>query len=154
VADYLVTSPPAILDGKVIVGSAIGDNRAVLVELGIVRAFDARSGRLVWSWDPIPRDASNPVYKEWSPASLTTASAANAWAPLSVDAARRLVFVPTGSASPDFFGGQRPGDNRWANSGGSAGRRHGSTALGPAIGASRPVGLRRGVAADTGGPHA
>jgi len=114
--DYLVTSPPAILDGKVIVGSAIGDNRAVLVELGIVRAFDARSGRLVWSWDPIPRDASNPVYKEWSPASLTTASAANAWAPLSVDAARRLVFVPTGSASPDFFGGQRPGDNRWANS--------------------------------------
>ena len=65
--DYLVTSPPAILDGKVIVGSAIGDNRAVLEELGIVRAFDARSGRLVWSWDPIPRDASNPVYKEWSP---------------------------------------------------------------------------------------
>ena len=55
--DYLVTSPPAILDGKVIVGSAIGDNRAVLEELGIVRAYDARSGRLVWSWDPIPRDA-------------------------------------------------------------------------------------------------
>lgn len=44
------------------------------------------------------------------------ASAANAWAPLSVDAQRHLVFVPTGSASPDFFGGQRPGDNRWANS--------------------------------------
>ncbi len=44
------------------------------------------------------------------------ASAANAWAPLSVDAARHLVFVPTGSASPDFFGGERPGDNRWANS--------------------------------------
>lgn len=114
--DYLVTSPPAILDGKVIVGSAIGDNRAVLVELGTVRAFDARSGRLVWSWDPIPRDASNPVFKEWSPASLRTASAANAWAPLSVDPARHLVFVPTGSASPDFFGGERPGDNRWANS--------------------------------------
>ncbi|MEA3160299.1 MAG: quinoprotein glucose dehydrogenase [Gammaproteobacteria bacterium] len=98
--NYLVTSPPAILDGKVIVGSAIGDNRAVLEELGSVRAFDARSGKLVWSWDPIPRDAS----------------AANAWAPLAVDAARHLVFVPTGSASPDFFGGERPGDNRWANS--------------------------------------
>ena len=114
--DYLVTSPPAILDGKVIVGSSIGDNRAVLEELGTVRAFDARSGKLVWSWDPIPRDASNPVYKEWTPESLRTASAANAWAPLSVDAARHLVFVPTGSASPDFFGGERPGDNRWANS--------------------------------------
>jgi len=114
--DYLVTSPPAILDGKVIVGSAIGDNRAVLEELGTVRAFDARSGQLVWSWDPIPRDPSNPVYKEWDSQKVGNASAANAWAPLSVDASRHLVFVPTGSASPDFFGGERPGDNRWANS--------------------------------------
>jgi len=114
--DYLVTSPPAILDGKVIVGSAIGDNRAVLEELGIVRAYDARTGKRVWSWDPIPRDASNPVYGQWSAESARTASAANAWPPLSVDAARHLVFVPTGSASPDFYGGERPGDNRWANS--------------------------------------
>jgi quinoprotein glucose dehydrogenase len=114
--NYLVTSPPAILDGKVIVGSSIGDNRAVLEELGSVRAFDARSGALKWSWDPIPRDPSNPVFSEWSPERVTAASAANAWAPLSVDAARHLVFAPTGSASPDFFGGMRPGDNRWANS--------------------------------------
>ena len=114
--NYLVTSPPAILDGKVIVGSSIGDNRAAELELGIVRAFDAKSGRLLWSWDPIPRDPSNPAYKEWSAASAKTTGAANAWAPLSVDAARHLVFVPTGSASPDFFGGERPGDNRWANS--------------------------------------
>jgi len=114
--NYLVASPPAVLDGKVIVGSSIGDNRAVLEELGTVRAFDARSGKLMWSWDPIPRDSSNPVYKEWDPQSVERASAANAWAPLSVDAARHLVFVPTGSASPDFFGGERPGDNRWANS--------------------------------------
>jgi quinoprotein glucose dehydrogenase len=114
--NYLVTSPPAILDDKVIVGSSIGDNRAVLEELGTVRAFDARSGRLAWSWDPIPRDPSNPVYKEWDPETVQIASAANAWAPLSVDIARHLVFAPTGSASPDFFGGARPGDNRWANS--------------------------------------
>jgi quinoprotein glucose dehydrogenase len=114
--NYLVTSPPAILDGKVIVGSSIGDNRAVLEELGTVRAFDAKSGTLVWSWDPIPRDAANPVFKEWSAERVQTASAANAWAPLSVDAARHLVFAPTGSVSPDFFGGERPGDNRWANS--------------------------------------
>ena len=70
----------------------------------------------MWSWDPIPRDASNPMYREWRPESVSSASAANAWAPLSVDVARHLVFVPTGSASPDFFGGERPGDNRWANS--------------------------------------
>lgn len=114
--DYLVTSPPAILDGKVIVGSSIGDNRAVLEELGTVRAFDARSGKLLWSWDPIPRDPSNPVYSQWNAENLKAASAANAWAPLSVDPLRHLVFVPTGSASPDFFGGERAGDNRWANS--------------------------------------
>jgi quinoprotein glucose dehydrogenase len=114
--NYLVTSPPAIIDGKVIVGSSIGDNRSVLEELGSVRAFDARSGRLVWSWDPIPRGPANPVYREWAAETVESASAANAWAPLSVDVARRLVFVPTGSASPDFFGGLRPGDDRWANS--------------------------------------
>jgi quinoprotein glucose dehydrogenase len=113
---YLVTSPPAIVDGKVIIGSSIGDNRAVLEELGSVRAFDARTGALLWSWDPIPRDPSNPVYAQWSADSIGNASAANAWAPLSVDAARHLVFVPTGSVSPDYYGGERPGDNRWANS--------------------------------------
>jgi quinoprotein glucose dehydrogenase len=113
---YLVTSPPAVLDDRIIVGSSIGDNRAVLEELGSVRAFDARTGKLVWSWDPIPRDSSNPVYRQWSAAQVETASAANAWAPLSVDPGRHLVFVPTGSASPDFYGGERLGDNRWANS--------------------------------------
>ncbi len=114
--DYLVTSPPAIFDGKVILGSSVGDNRAVAVETGTVRAFDARNGRLLWSWDPIPRDPSNPVYKEWSVQGAKLTGAANAWAPLSVDSTRHLVFVPTGSASPDFFGGERPGDDRWADS--------------------------------------
>jgi quinoprotein glucose dehydrogenase len=114
--NYLVTSPPAVIDDKIIVGSSIGDNRAVAVELGTVRAFDARTGKLLWSWDPIPRDPSNPVYKEWSPAGARLTGAANAWAPLSVDSTRHLVFVPTSSPSPDFFGGQRPGDDRWADS--------------------------------------
>jgi quinoprotein glucose dehydrogenase len=114
--NYLVTSPPAVVDGKIIVGSAVGDNRAVNLELGAVRAFDARNGRLLWSWDPIPRDPSDPMYKEWSARGTQHTGAANAWAPLSVDTTRHLVFVPTGSASPDFFGGERPGDDRWADS--------------------------------------
>lgn len=114
--DYLVTSPPAVVDGKVIVGSSIGDNRAVKEELGLVRAYDARSGKLLWSWDPIPRTPGNPVYEQWSTRAAKIGSAANAWPPLSVDPARHLVYVPTGSTSPDFFGGERPGDGRWANS--------------------------------------
>ncbi|MGH8399022.1 MAG: pyrroloquinoline quinone-dependent dehydrogenase, partial [Gammaproteobacteria bacterium] len=114
--NYLVTSPPVVVDDKVIVGSSVGDNRKVDLERGTVRAFDARTGKLLWSWDPIPRDPSNPVYKEWTPEAAKITGAANAWPPLSVDPARHLVFVPTTSPSPDYFGGERPGDNRWADS--------------------------------------
>lgn len=114
--DYLVTSPPAVWRDRVITGSAVGDNRAVDLELGIVRAFDARSGELLWSWDPIPRSPDNPVYDEWSESAARATGAANAWSVLSVDETRGLVFVPVGSASPDFYGGERPGDNRHADS--------------------------------------
>jgi len=114
--DYLVTSPPVVWHNLVITGSAVGDNRAVDVEIGIVRAFDARSGALVWSWDPIPRTPDNPVYAQWTPNAAKITGAANAWSVLSVDVERGLLFVPVGSASPDFYGGERTGDNRHANS--------------------------------------
>lgn len=114
---YQVTSPPALVGDRVIVGSAIGDNRAVELEYGIVRAYGARSGALLWAWDPIPRASPDAaVAQGWEPASAEGTGAANAWAPLSADPARNLVFVPTGSASPDFFGGGRPGPNRHASS--------------------------------------
>jgi quinoprotein glucose dehydrogenase len=114
--DYLVTSPPAIYKDLVIVGAAIGDNRGVELERGVVRAFDARTGMLRWSWDPIPTDPADPVSKEWNARNAQRTGAANAWSVMSVDPARGLLFVPTGSASPDFYGGQRPGSNRYANS--------------------------------------
>ncbi len=103
---YQVTSAPAVVDGLVIVGSSIADNWKVDVGRGIVRAFDARTGRLRWTWDPIP----------WAARTQPRTGAGNAWSTLSVDAAHHLVYVPTGSASPDYFGGLRPGDNKWANS--------------------------------------
>ncbi|MGB9428955.1 MAG: pyrroloquinoline quinone-dependent dehydrogenase [Gammaproteobacteria bacterium] len=114
--NYLVTSPPVVVDGNVVVGSSIGDNRIADSERGTVRAFDSRNGKLVWSWDPIPRDPSNPMYKEWTHAAAKTVGGANAWPPLSADPARHLVFIPTTSPSDDYFGGERPGDNRWADS--------------------------------------
>jgi len=114
--DFLVTSPPAIYKDLVIVGSAIGDNRAVDVERGTVRAFDARTGRLQWSWDAIPVDPQDPASGDWNAAAAQKTGAANAWSIMSVDPARGLVFVPVGSASPDFFGGERLGANRYANS--------------------------------------
>ena len=103
---YQVTSAPAIYRDLVIVGSSIGDNRAVDVERGVVRGYDARSGQLRWTWDPAP----------WAEKTSPRTGAANAWSNLSVDTQHGLVFVPTGSASPDFYGGLRPGDNRYANS--------------------------------------
>jgi quinoprotein glucose dehydrogenase len=106
VGDYQVTSATSIAGDLVIVGSSIGDNRAVDVERGIVRAFEVRTGRMRWSWDPIP----------WANNTKPRTGAGNAWSTLSVDAERDLVFVPTGSASPDYFGGIRKGDDKWANS--------------------------------------
>jgi quinoprotein glucose dehydrogenase len=113
---YGVTSPPAIAGDVIVIGSAIGDNRRVDMERGTVRGFDARTGRELWSFDPIPRTAADPAYRSWSPKAASRTGAGNAWAPLSADTALGLVFVPTGSAAPDFFGGERPGDNRYTNS--------------------------------------
>jgi quinoprotein glucose dehydrogenase len=101
--DYQVTSPPAIVDDLVVVGSSIGDNGAAVVERGTVRAFDARTGALRWSFDPLAKFSGE-------------SGAANAWSVISVDPVRKLVFVPTSSPSPDYFGGFRPGDDAHANS--------------------------------------
>jgi quinoprotein glucose dehydrogenase len=114
--EYQVTSPPAVIGDQVVVGSAIADNQRVDAPSGAVRAFDARSGRLLWSWDPVPQDPSDPAYATWSGPSAHRAGAANAWAPLSVDPELGLVFVPTSSPSPDFYGGERVGRNEYANS--------------------------------------
>ncbi len=104
--DYQVTSAPAIFKDLLITGSSIGDNRAVTLERGIVRAYDVRTGKLRWTWDPIP----------WALKTEPRTGAGNPWSTISVDAERDMVFIPTGSASPDYFGGFRKGDNKWANS--------------------------------------
>ena len=114
--EYSVTSPVAVLDDRIIVGSSIGDNGAVELEQGIVRALDPVTGRLLWQWDPIPRDSRDSAASTWGGESARRTGAANAWAPISVDPERRLVFIPTSSPSPDFYGGERIGENRYANS--------------------------------------
>ncbi|HUF71135.1 MAG TPA: pyrroloquinoline quinone-dependent dehydrogenase [Longimicrobiales bacterium] len=114
--EYLVTSPPALLNDILVVGSAIGDNRRKDVESGVVRAYDARTGLLRWSFDPIPRGPEHPAWEDWSPEAAAVTGAANVWSIISTDAERDLVFLPTGSAAPDFYGGARPGRNDFANS--------------------------------------
>ena len=102
VGEYEETSPPAVIGDLVVVGSAIADNHRADSVTGEVRAFDARTGALRWTWDPMP---GNPQ-----------AGAGNAWSRIIVDPDRGLVFLPTGSPSPDYYGGLRAGDNRHANS--------------------------------------
>ncbi len=114
--NYQITSPPAIIGDLIVVGSSIGDNGGVELERGVVRAFDVRTGKLVWSWDPIPRDVQDRARRTWAGESATKNGAANAWSIISADEARGLVFIPTGSPSPDFFGGERKGRNDYANS--------------------------------------
>jgi quinoprotein glucose dehydrogenase len=114
--EYELTSPPAVIHGLLVTGSAVADNNRVNAASGEVRAYDARTGKLRWSWDPVPRDSTDPQWKSWRGPMAHLTGAANAWSVIAVDSARDLVFVPTGSASPDYFGGERLGDNRYANS--------------------------------------
>ena len=111
---YHMTSPPAIIDDLVVVGSAIDDNHRVDMARGVVRAYDARSGALRWSWDPLP--ANPAVAAAEGKASSWRSGAGNAWSIMAVDQERDVLFVPTGSASPDYYGGLRPGDDKWSNS--------------------------------------
>ena len=111
-----VTSPPAVIGDLVVVGSAVRDNERVSAPRGAVRAYSARTGELRWSWDPIPRREGDPAFATWRGRSALEAGAANVWAPMSVDAERDLVFAPTSSPSPDYYGGERIGRNLYSDS--------------------------------------
>jgi quinoprotein glucose dehydrogenase len=113
---YSMTSPPAAVNGLVVTGSSIADNSRPATASGEVRAYDARTGALKWTWDPIPQSPSDPAYGDWRGAMAHKSGGANAWSVLAADPERDLVFVPTGSAAPDYYGALRLGDNRYANS--------------------------------------
>ncbi len=104
--EYQITSAPAIVNNTIIIGSAISDNWRADAPPGNIRAYDVRTGKLKWHFDPLVRTAHDGVI----------AGHANVWSTMSTDKARNMVFLPVGSASPDFFGGLRPGNNEHANS--------------------------------------
>ncbi len=113
---YEVTSPPLVVNDLVITGSAIADNSRPAPASGEVRAFDARTGALRWTWDPIPQNPKDPAFATWRNGSAARTGAANVWSVMAADPARDLVFLPTSSAAPDYYGALRLGDNRYANS--------------------------------------
>ncbi len=113
---YEVTSPPAIVGDLIITGSAVADNTNLAPASGEVRAFDVRTGALKWSFDPIPQDSTDPAFKTWQGGSARRTGAANVWSMIVADPERDLVFLPTSSPAPDYFGALRLGENRYANS--------------------------------------
>jgi quinoprotein glucose dehydrogenase len=115
-SEYEETSPPTVVSGVVVVGSAVADNNRIDAASGEVRGFDARTGALRWTWDPVPQDSADPASRTWIGSNAHRTGAANAWSIFAADPARGLVFIPTGSPSVDYFGGERKGRNQYANS--------------------------------------
>lgn len=111
-----IPSPPAVVSDVAIFGSMIFDNLRHDAPSGKVRAIDIRTGKLRWEFDPIPRHPEDEAASSWHGNSAQMTGHANVWSIMSVDEDRGLVFLPTTSPSPDFFGGLRPGENRYANS--------------------------------------
>ena len=110
---YLVaTSPGVVFEDLLIQGTRVGEEEGSAP--GDVRAYDVRTGKIRWSFHTIPRPGEV-GYDTWPKDAWRTAGGANSWAGMSVDVTRGIVYVPTGSATPDFYGGDRAGANLFAN---------------------------------------
>ena len=111
---YLVaTSPGAIYKNLLIQGMRVGEDDGSAP--GDVRAYDVRTGAIRWTFHTIPHPGEF-GYDTWPAGVWQTAGGANSWAGITVDTARGIAYVPTGSATPDFYGGARTGANLFANS--------------------------------------
>ena len=110
----LSNTPGAIYQDLLIIGTRLSEGPGASAP-GHIRAFDVRTGRLRWIFKTIPHPGE-PGYDTWPNDAYTHIGGANAWSGISVDTARGLVFLPTGSAAFDFWGGNRRGQNLFANS--------------------------------------
>jgi len=113
---YTNTSPPLVYQDLVILGNGVGDRLTYRNDPpGDVRAFDARSGKLVWTFRPIPRPGE--IGNEtWGDRSWEFTGHTNVWAPMSLDRERGLIYLPVSTPSNDYYGARRPGANLFAES--------------------------------------
>jgi len=107
-----LTSPGVVFEDLIIVGGRMPET--LPAPPGDVRAFDVRTGKLRWSFHTIPHPGE-PGYETWPKDAWKTSGAANNWTGMTLDAARGVVYVPTGSAASDFYGTDRVGDDLYAN---------------------------------------
>ncbi|WP_373067609.1 PQQ-binding-like beta-propeller repeat protein [Gemmatimonas sp.] len=107
------STPGVVFEDLLIIGSSVPE--ALPSAPGDIRAFDINTGKLRWSFHTIPHPGE-PGYETWPPDAWKIAGGANAWAGVTIDTQRAMVFAATGSASYDFYGANRLGDNLYANS--------------------------------------
>jgi len=110
---YGVTSAPAVFEDTVIIGASVGEGPGPTAP-GDVRAFDVRTGKPLWRFHTVPQPGEF-GHDTWAGDSWRDRGGANAWSGATIDEKRGWVFVATGSAAFDFYGGDRHGDNLFAN---------------------------------------
>jgi quinoprotein glucose dehydrogenase len=106
------TTPGVVYKDLLILGSMMSET--LPSPPGHIRAYDTRTGKIRWTFHTIPHPGEF-GYETWPKDAWKYAGAANNWAGMTVDEKRGLVFIPTGSASSDFYGANRAGDNLFAN---------------------------------------
>ena len=106
------STPGVVFEGLLIIGSTVAE--ALPSSPGDIRAYDVKTGALRWSFHTIPHPGEF-GYDTWSPESWKVSGGANAWAGVTVDQQRGIVFAATGSAAFDWYGADRIGDNLFAN---------------------------------------
>lgn len=110
--DVSGTTPGIIYKRSLIIGSRVAETTGAAP--GHIRAFDVLSGEQQWIFHTIPQPGEY-GYDTWPPDAWKTSGGANSWSGISLDEERGIVYVPTGSPSFDFYGGDRPGDNLFGN---------------------------------------
>ncbi|RUR46411.1 glucose/quinate/shikimate family membrane-bound PQQ-dependent dehydrogenase [Vreelandella populi] len=100
---YYSTSPATVTENLVILGGHVTDNSSTDEPSGVIRAFDVRTGELVWNWDSGNPEETEPLADD----ETYTRNSPNVWAPISVDEDLGLVYLPMGNATPDQYGADR-----------------------------------------------
>ncbi|HEY7338438.1 MAG TPA: pyrroloquinoline quinone-dependent dehydrogenase [Bryobacteraceae bacterium] len=110
------SSPPVVYKDLLIVGSQIPDRVQLPDPMGYVQAINARTGKRVWSFSAIPQSEKDAGANTWENGSWRNSGHANVWAPMALDEARGLLYLPTSTPASDYYGGGRPGANLFAES--------------------------------------
>lgn len=107
---YSPTSPPLAINGLLVIGAMVVDNRSTDMAGGVIRAFDARSGELVWAFDPVPPSMTPVTVADIAAGKHFTPSTPNAWSLITGDPERNTVYLPMGNPANDYYGGESRSD--------------------------------------------